>query len=50
MNTEKVSDDKFIKVILEDEGLEVCIKYRKNSTLVKRFEMLDKLKGVIREI
>ena len=46
----KIADDKFIKVTLEDEGLEVSIRYNKRSTLEKRFILLDKLKDVLRKI
>lgn len=50
MNTQKISDDKYIKCSIDEDGLEVSIKYSKRSTLEKRFEMLEKLKEVIRKI
>jgi hypothetical protein len=50
MNTEKISDEKYIFVALEDDGIEVTIKYGKRSTLIRRFEMIDKLREVIRKI
>ena len=50
--TEKViiKDLDFIEVMLKESNIEVKIKYPKKSTLKKRFEMLDKIKEVLRRI
>jgi len=50
MKTETIKDNDFIKVSLEENNLEVSIKYNKRSTLKSRFDMLDKLKEVLRRI
>lgn len=50
MEQEKISDEKFIKVWLSEDNLEVWIKYSKKSTLKKRFELIDKLKEVLRKV
>lgn len=50
METEKISDEKFIKISLNEDNLEVSIKYSKKSTLVKRLEMVDKLKEIMRKL
>lgn len=50
MNTEKISDEKFIKVLLAEGNLEIAIKYSKKSTLKSRFEIIEKLKEVLRKI
>jgi len=45
-----VKDLNFIEVMLKEDNIEVKIKYPKRSTLKKRFEMLDKIKEVLRRI
>jgi len=50
MEETKISDEKFVKVTLAEDNLEVSIKYSKKSTLVKRYEIIDKLKEVLRKI
>lgn len=50
METEKISDEKFIKVILADDNLEISIKYSKRSTLEARYRLIDKLKEILRKI
>lgn len=50
MNKEVIKDNDFIKCLLDDGQVEVAIKYNKRSTLEKRFEMLEKLKEVLRKI
>jgi hypothetical protein len=50
METEKIADERFIKVTIADDNLEVSIKYPKRSTLETRFKLIDKLKEVLRKI
>jgi hypothetical protein len=50
MDTEKIADEKYIKVTLADDNLEVSIRYSKRSPLTSRFKILDKLKEVLRKI
>ena len=47
---EVIKDLDFIEVMLKEKNIEVKIKYPKRSQLIKRFEMLDKLKEVMRRI
>jgi len=50
METEKISDRDFIKVVLIEDTMEISFKYSKRSTLKKRYELMDKLKEVLRTI
>jgi uncharacterized protein VirK/YbjX len=47
---EIIKDLDFIEISLRESNIEVKAKYSKRSTLQKRFEMLDKLKDVMRRI
>ena len=47
---EVIKDLDYIEVVLKEGNIEVKIKYPKRSILQKRFEMLDKLKEVMRRI
>ena len=49
-NKEIIKDLDFIEIMLKEKNIEVKIKYPKRSTLIKRFEMLDKLKETLRRI
>jgi hypothetical protein len=50
MNKEVIKDNDFIKCSIDDGIIEVSIKYNKKSQLSSRFEMLDKMKEVLRQI
>ena len=43
-------DSFYIEVMLKERNIEVMIKYPKKSRLIKRIEMLDKLKETLRRI
>ena len=49
MTTEKISDDKFVKVTLQEDNLEIYLRYSKNSTLESRYKLIDKFKEVLRK-
>ena len=50
MKEQIIKDLDFIEISLKEKNIEVKVKYPKRSTLQKRFEMLDKLKEVMRKI
>jgi hypothetical protein len=50
MNTEKITDEKFIKIVLTEDNIEVSVRYSKRTTLQSRFEMIERLKKVMRDI
>lgn len=50
MEQEKISDKDFIKCVLIEDNIEISIKYPKKSHLKRRFEVIDKLKEVLRKI
>jgi hypothetical protein len=50
MTTEKISEDKFVKVTLQEDNLEISFKYSRYSTLENRFKFIDKFKEVLRKI
>ena len=50
METEKISDDKYVKVTLQDDNLEISIRYSKRSTLESRYKLIEKFKEVLRKI
>jgi len=50
MEQEQISTKDFISVKLTINDIEVGIKYKKQSTLKKRFEAIEKLKEVLRKI
>jgi len=50
METEKISDDKFVKVTLQDDNLEISLRYTKRSTLESRYKLIEKFKEVLRKI
>lgn len=47
---EVIKDIDFIEVTLKERNIEVKIKYPKKSMLGTRYEMIDKLKEVLRKI
>jgi uncharacterized protein VirK/YbjX len=46
---EKISERDFITYLLIEDNIIVKIKYPKRSTLKKRYEVLDRLKTILRK-
>lgn len=50
METQKISEKDFIKVVLVQDNIEISIRYPKHTQLKTRFSCLDKLKEILHKI